>query len=95
MPPHACFAVTIFALFMMFLGWGRINNITESDIAKQELRSLGIQFSINSPQNAIYFFDCRAIKLFRLAGVSTADIYRALGQPHELTGQDPLLLGIF
>ncbi|NVK20298.1 MAG: hypothetical protein HWE30_16500 [Methylocystaceae bacterium] len=87
-------AMGVFAVMLLLVSTGRVRALTEGDIAQEELRRGGLEFSMTSLQEALYLISPRSVELFRKANVDDDDILDALGAPTDFTGEAPLITSI-
>lgn len=82
----------LIGLVGIMIATGRAQEISKSDVAQEELRQAGLEFSMESLQNAIYFNSDRSIFLFREAGVDSSDILNAFGRKSQFSEGKPLIV---
>ncbi|KZM47996.1 hypothetical protein [Labrenzia sp. OB1] len=88
------FATAVVAIMLLLVSNGRVSSLMEGDIAQEELRRGGLEFSMTSLQEALYLISPRSVELFRKANVNDGDILGALSAPTSFTGEEPLITSI-
>lgn len=91
--PFVC-AAGVVGLFAISISLGRSEDITRVDVAQEELRQSGLNFSIESLQSALYLNAPRSVELFLEAGVEAEDISLALGATTPANPEEPLLTDV-
>lgn len=86
--------MVVVSVMLLLVSTGRVRSLTEGDIAQEELRRGGLEFSMTSLQEALYLISPRSVELFRKANVDDVDILDALGAPTGFTGAAPLITSI-